>query len=77
MDILLSMWFNLLLANITILLCFFFFFFDRFCTIAVEIENASLKLLLAILTGDPTTVENGVIETLPVVTDKTIKDLSK
>ena len=74
------MLFNLLLANITILLCFFFLFlvvFNRFFTIAVEIENARLKLALAIPTGAPIIVGNDAIEMLPVVTDKTINDLSK
>ena len=68
---LLSMLFNLLLANITILLCFFFLFrivFNNFFTIPVEMENASLKLALVI---------PNAIEILPVVTDKTINDLSK
>ena len=43
----------------------------------VDIENARLKLALAIPTGAPVTVENDAIEMLPLVTDKTIKDLSK
>ena len=38
--------------------------------IPVEIENARLKLALTIPTGAP-------MEKLPVVTDKTINDLSK
>ena len=45
--------------------------------IPVEIENARLKLTLTIPTGAPITVANDVIETLPVVIDKTITDLSK
>ena len=80
-DILLSILFNLLLANITILLCFFFLFLvvfnGFFFTIPVEIENARLKLALAIPTGAPITVANDAIEILPVITDKTINDLSK
>ena len=74
------MLFNLLLASITILLCFFFLFlvvFNSFFMIPVEIENARLKLALIIRTGAPMTVANDVIEMLPVVTDKTINDLSK
>ena len=79
-DILLSMLFNLLLANITILLCFFFLLlvvFNSFFTIPVQIENARLKLALVIPAGAPVTVANDAIEMLPVVTDKTINDLSK
>ena len=48
--------FNLLLASITTLLCFFFLFhivFNNFFTIPVVIENAKLKLALAILAGAP------------------------
>ena len=45
--------------------------------ILVETENARLKLALIIPTGAPITVANDAIETLPVVTDKTINDLSK
>ena len=74
-DILLSMLFNLLLANTTILLCFFFLFlvvFNRFFTIPVEIENARQMQENA-----PIAVVNDAIETLPVVTEKTINELSK
>ena len=74
------MLFNLLLANITILLCFFLLFlvvFNSFFTIPVEIENARLKLALTIPTGAPMAVANDAIQMLPVVTDKTINDLSK
>ena len=45
--------------------------------IPVEIENARLKLALIIPAGAPMTVANDAIEMLPVVTDKTINDLSK
>ena len=65
------MLFNLLLANITILFCFFFLFlvvFKSFFTIPVEIENARLKLALVIPTGATMTVANDAIEMLPVVT---------
>ena len=68
------MLFNLLLASITILLCFFFLFlvvFNSFFTMPVEIKSARLKLALAM------TVANDAIEMLPVVTDKTINNLSK
>ena len=66
-DILLSMLFNLLLANITILLCILFLYFvvfNSFFTIPVEIENARLTLALAIRTGAPITVTNDAIEIL-------------
>ena len=74
------MLFNLFLANVTILLCFFFLFyvdFNNFFTMPVDIENATLKPALAIPTGAPITVANDAIEMLPLVLDKTIKDLSK
>ena len=73
------MLFDLLLARITILLCFFFLFlvaFNSFFTIPVVIENARLNLALVIPTGVPITVANDAIEMLPVVTDKTINNLS-
>ena len=78
--VLLSMLFNLLLASITILLCFFFLFlvvFKNFFTNPVVIENARLQLALIIPTGAPIAVANDAIEMLPVATDKTINDLSK
>ena len=40
-------------------------------------EDVILKLALAIPTGVPITVANDTIEMLPLVADKTIKDLSK
>ena len=43
----------------------------------VDIENGRLKLALAIPTGAPITVVNDPIKMLPLVADKTIKDLSK
>ena len=82
-DILFFMLFNLLLVNIKILLCFFFLFrvvFNNSLTMPVDNENTRPKLALAISTGAPTTVANDaieIIEMLPLVTDKTIKDLSK
>ena len=48
-----------------------FFLFVSCC------ENARQKLALKIPTGAPITVANEAIETLPVVADKTINDLSK
>ena len=74
------MLFNLLLARITILLCFFFLFlvfFNSIFTIPVEIDNARLKFALTVPIGAPITVANDAIEMLPVVIDKTINDLLK
>ena len=51
--------------------------FKSFFTIPVDNENVRLRLALAIPTGDPITVANETIEVLPLVADKTIKDLSK
>ena len=48
-------------------------FLTVFFTIPVKI--ARLKLALTIPIGAPTTAANDEIETLPVVTDKTIDDL--
>ena len=81
-DTLLSMLFNLLLANIIILLCFSFllrvvFVFRVFFSIPVDNENVRLRLALAIHAGVTITVANNAIEILPLVADKTIKDLSK
>ena len=74
------MQFNLLLASITILLCFFFLFlivFKNFFTNPVVIENARLQLALIIRTGTPIAVANDAIEMLPDNIDKTFNDLSK
>ena len=74
------MLFNLHLANITILLCFFVLFlvvFNNFFKTSVKIENARLKHALAIPAGAPITVVNDAVEMLPVTTDKTINDLPK
>ena len=46
-------------------------------TMLADIENAILKLALAIPTGAPITIPNYAIEMLPLVADETIKDLSK
>ena len=72
------MLFNLLLARITILLCFFLFFlviYKNLLTNHVVTENARLQLALIIPTGSPITVVNDAIEML--ATDKTTNDLSK
>ena len=74
------MLFKILLASITILLCFFFLFldvFNSFFVIPVKIENARRKLALTIPTGAPITVVNDAIEMLTVVIDKAINGLSK
>ena len=52
-------------------------FFNSFFIIPVEIENARLKLALAINTGAPITVANDALEILSVATDKIINDPSK
>ena len=54
-----SMLINLLLANITILICFFFFFLvtlNNFFTIPVVRENTTVKEAPAKPAGIPTTV---------------------
>ena len=56
------MLFKLLLASITILLCFFIFFLTVFLKITVKIENARLKLTLTIPTSAPVRVANDAIE---------------
>ena len=63
------MLFNLLLASITILLCFVFLFLvvlNSFCMTPVETENARPKLALTIPTGAPIIVANDATEMLPV-----------
>ena len=69
----------MLLANITILLCFLFLFlvvFNLFLKkISAKIENARLKLDLTIPTVAPITAVNDAIEMLLVVTDKANNDL--
>ena len=70
----------MVVASITILLCFYFLFlvvFNSFFIMPVEIKNARLKLALAISTGVPMTIANDAIEMLLVVTYKRINDLSK
>ena len=56
---------------------YFLLFQTVFFTIPVKIENERLKLALAIAMGAPITAANDAIEMLPVVSDKTINDLSK
>ena len=73
------MLFNLLLANITILLCFFFLFlvFKNFFINPNVIENVRPQLSPINLAGAPITVANDAIEMLPDNIDETFNDLSK
>ena len=71
---------NLLLASITILLCFFLLFlllFKNLFTNPDVIENVRPQLAPIIPAGAPITVENDAIEMLPANIDKTFHDLSK
>ena len=74
------MLFNLLLAKITILLCFFFLFlivFKKLFTNPDVIENVKPQLAPIIPAGAPITVANDAIEILLDNIDKTFNDLSK
>ena len=74
------MLFNLLLASITILLCFFFLFlivFKNFFTNPDVIENVKPQLAPIIPAGTPIIVANDAIEILPDNIDKTFNYLSK
>ena len=51
--------------------------FNNFFKSPVENENVRLRLALAIPTGVPITFAKDAIAMLPLVADKTIKDLSK
>ena len=73
------MLFGLLLADITILLCFYFLFrvvFNNLFSSPVDNKNVRLRLPLAIPNGVPVTVANDTIDMLPVFADKRMKDLS-
>ena len=72
--------FNLFLASITNLLCFFFLFlivFKNFFTNPDVIENVKLQLAPIIPAGAPITLANDAIEMLLDNIDKTFNDLSK
>ena len=72
------MLFSLLLASITILLCFFFLFlivFKNLFTNPDVIENVKLQLAPIISEGAPITVANDAIEVLHDDIDKTFNDL--
>ena len=74
-DIKVSILFNLLLASITILLCFFFLFFvifNSFFIIPVIKENIRVKEALASPAGIPITLVKEIILILPLVVGKTI-----
>ena len=71
---------NLLLASITILLCFFFLFlivFKNFFANPDVMENVRPQLAPIIPAGAPITLANDAIEILPDNIDKTFNDLSK
>ena len=72
--------FNLLLASITILLCFFFLFlvvFKNLFTNPDVFENIKLKLTPVIPAGTPIILANDAVEILPDNINKTFNDLSK
>ena len=74
------MLFNLLVARITILLCFFFLFlivFKNLFTNPDVIENVKPQLAPIIPAGTPITLANDAIKILPDNTDKTFNDLWK
>ena len=74
------MLFNLLLASITILLCFFCLFlivFKNFFTNHDVIENVRPQPAPIIPTVAPITVADDAIEMLPDNVDKTFNDISK
>ena len=69
------MLFNLLLANITILLCFFFLFlivFKNFFINPNVIENVKPQLAPIIHAGAPITLANDAVEIRPDNIDKTM-----
>ena len=72
--------FNLFLASITNLLCFFFLFLIVFKNVFTNpdvIENVRPQLAPIIPAGAPITLANDAIEILPDNIDKTFNDLSK
>ena len=74
------MLFNLLVASITILLCFFFLFLiflKNFFANPDVIENVKPQHAPTIPAGAPIIVTNDAIEIRPDNIDKTFNDLSK
>ena len=72
------MLFNLLLASLIVLLCFFFLFltvFKTFLTNPDVIENVKPQLALITPAGAPITAANDAKEMRPDNTDKTFNDL--
>ena len=72
--------FNLLLASITILLCFLFLFlavFKNFFTNPDVTENVRPQLAPTIPAGGPIRVANDAIEMLLATTDKKVNHLLK
>ena len=70
---------SLLLARTSILSCFFFSFFVKLTNslfIPVVKEVIKVQLALAIPTGAPITVVKEIIDTPPLVAEKTITILS-
>ena len=59
------------------LLFLFLVAFNNFFTSPVHNENERLRLALVIPIGAPINVAKDAIEIPPLVTDKTVKDLSK
>ena len=75
-DIKVSKLFSLLLASTRILFCFFFLFLvicKHFFIFLVAKENTRVKLALAIRAGAPITLAKEILDTPPLVADKTIK----
>ena len=73
------MLFNLLLANIRILSCFFVLFLvvlNNIFDIPLVKEKINVKPALAIPTRVPITLVNKIIDTLPLFALRTIKTLS-
>ena len=76
---LLSVLFNLLLASIIILLCFFLFLivFKNFFTNPNVTEKVKPQLASIIPAGAPISIANDATEILPDNIDETFNDLSK
>ena len=74
-----SMIFNLLLANTSILSCFFFLFLvilSNVLIIPVVKEKTRVNFALVIPAGAPITVVKEIIDTSQFIADKTIKILT-
>ena len=69
---------GLLLANIRILPCFFlsFLVISTFLTTPVVREKIKVKLAVTVPTGAPIALANEIMDTPPLVTFNTIKNLS-